>query len=261
MACGDSTPGETTDGNTTADATNNPPNPQGLGPAPVNLGSSTDAAAPGSYVLLAKTGITNVTGSLVTGGNLGLSPAAATFITGFALSADSTNVFATSSSVATPGKIYASNYATPTPSNLTTSVLAMETAYVDAAGRTHPDFLDLYSGNLGGQTLAPGLYKWGTGITIPANVTFNGGPTDTWILQISNDVDISTGMRVTLAGGAEAKNIFWQVAGHVTIHANAHFEGVLLSKTGITLQTNATLHGRALAQSLIAIDSNAITAP
>jgi hypothetical protein len=92
-------------------------------------------------------------------------------------------------------------------------------------------------------------------------VTFNGGPTDTWILQISNDVDISTGMRVTLAGGAEAKNIFWQVAGHVTIHANAHFEGVLLSKTGITLQTNATLHGRALAQSLIAIDSNAITAP
>ena len=262
VACGDSTSSnDMTDSGGTGDSIYNPPNPQGLGPAPVELGSTTDAAAPGSYVLLAKTGITNVTGSLVTGGNLGLSPAAASFITGFALTADSTNVYATSASVATPGKIFASNYAAPTPTNLTTSVLAMETAYTDAAGRTNPDFLNLYSGNLGGQTLVPGLYKWGTGITIPADVTFNGGATDTWILQVSNDVDLSTGMHVTLAGGAQAKNIVWQVAGGVTIHANAHFEGVLLAKTGITLQTNATFHGRAFAQSLIAIDNNAITAP
>lgn len=262
VACGDSTSSnDMTDSGGTGDSIHNPPNPQGLGPAPVELGSTTDAAAPGSYVLLAKTGITNVTGSLVTGGNLGLSPAAASFITGFALTADSTNVYATSASVATPGKIFASNYAAPTPTNLTTSVLAMQTAYTDAAGRTNPDFLNLHSGDLGGQTLVPGLYKWGTSITIPSDVTFNGGATDTWILQVSNDVDLSTGMHVTLAGGAQAKNIVWQVAGAVTIHANAHFEGVVLAKTGITLQTNATFHGRAFAQSLIAIDNNAITAP
>ena len=66
---------------------------------------------------------------------------------------------------------------------------------------------------------------------------------------------------VILSGGAQAKNIFWQVAGQVTIHANAHFEGIILSQTAITLQTNATLHGRALAQSLVALDNNAITAP
>ncbi|MCU1280330.1 MAG: hypothetical protein JWM53_3876 [bacterium] len=239
----------------------NPQNPAGAGPAAVALGSTTDVGAAGSYVLLAKTGITNVTGSSITGGNLGLSPAAASFITGFGLMADSTNVFATSSAVVAPGKIYAADYATPSPTNLTTAVLSMQTAYTDAAGRSPPDHLDLSSGNLGGLTLAPGLYTWGTGVTIPSDVTISGGANDVWIFQISNDLDISSAKNVVLSGGAQAKNIFWQVAGQVTIHANAHFEGVILSQTSITIQTTATLHGRALAQTLVAIDNNAITAP
>jgi hypothetical protein len=245
----------------TADAMNNPPNPSGLGPAPVDLGSPTSGASVGAYVLLAKTGITNVTGSSITGGALGLSPAAASFITGFSLIADSTNVYSTSASVVSPGKIYASNYATPTPSNLTTAVLAMQTAYTDAAGRTNPDHLNLGSGNIGGQTLAPGLYTWGTGVTIPTDVTIAGGANDVWIFQISKDLDVSSAKNVILSGGAQAKNIFWQVAGKVTIHANAHFEGIVLCQTAITLQTTASMHGRALAQSLVAIDNNAITAP
>ena len=262
-ACSDNSPGAALDAGADAapDAAHNPPNPLGLGPAPVDLGATTDVAAPGSYVLLAKTGITNVTGSSITGGNLGVSPAAASFITGFALTSDSTNVFATSTSVVTPGKVFASNYAVPTPSNLTTAVLGMQTAYIDAAGRTNPDSVNLASGNLAGLTLAPGLYRWGTGVTIPDDVTISGSAADVWIFQISNDVDLSSAKRVNLAGGALAKNIFWQVAGQVTIHANAHFEGIILSKTAITLQTTATLHGRALAQSLIAIDDNAVTAP
>jgi hypothetical protein len=233
----------------------------GHGPAAVDLGSATNLAAPASYVLLAKTGITNVTGSSISGGNLGLSPAAATFITGFSLIADATNVFATSASVASPGKVYASDYAAPTPSNLTTAVLAMQAAYTDAAGRSNPDFLDMGSGNIGGLTLAPGLYTWGTGVTVPGDVTISGGATDVWIFQIANDLDVSSAKNVTLAGGAQAKNVFWQVAGAVTIHANAHFEGIILSQTSITLQTTASMHGRALAQTLIAIDNNAVTAP
>jgi hypothetical protein len=236
-------------------------NPAGRGPARVELGTTTDLAAPGSYVLLAKTGITNVTGSAITGGHVGLSPAAATFITGFSLIADSTTVFSTSASVVPPAKVYASNYSAPTPSNLTTAVLAMQTAYTDAAGRTTPDFLNLGSGNIGGLTLAPGLYTWGTGVTIPNDVTISGGAADVWIFQVAMDLDVSTAKKVILAGGALARNVFWQVAGQVTIHANAQFAGIILSKTGITLQTNATMKGRALAQSLIAIDNNAITAP
>ena len=240
---------------------NNPKNPLGAGPAPVPLGTPVDLAAVGSYVLLAKTGITNVTGSSITGGNLGLSPAAASYLTGFALSADATNVFSTSPSVVAPGKIYASNYTPPTPANLTAAVSNMETAYTDAAGRTTPDFLNLGSGNLGGKTLAPGLYTWGTSVTIPTDVTIKGGEKDVWIFQISNDLEIASAMKVILSGGAKAKNITWQVAGQVTIHANAHFEGIILCQTQITLQTNASLHGRALAQSLVALDDNIVTAP
>jgi hypothetical protein len=259
LGCGDDSTG---DGDPGVDArVNNPPNPVGLGPAPVDLGASTDPAAAGSYVLLAKTGITNVTGSSITGGNLGLSPAAASFITGFALIADPTNVYATSAAVVPPGKIYASDYGVPTPTNLTTAVLDMQAAYTDAASRTNPDFLNLGSGEIGGETLAPGLYTWGTGVTIPDDVTIAGGADDVWIFQIANDLDLSTSTAVILGGGAQAKNIYCQVAGEVTINANAHFEGIILSQTGVTLQTTASLHGRVLAQSLIAIDDNAITAP
>lgn len=238
-----------------------PQNPAGQGPAPVEIGSANNLAAAGSYVLLAKTGITNTTGSSIGGGHLGLSPAAASFITGFSLIADPSNVYATSASVVSPGKIYASNYAVPSPSNLTTAVLSMQAAYSDAAARTNPDSLNLDGGNIGGETLAPGLYKWGTGVAIATDVTLAGGANDVWIFQISNNLDLSSAKKINLSGGAQAKNIFWQVAGQVTIHASAHFEGIILSKTAITLQTTAVLHGRALAQSLIALDNNAVTAP
>jgi len=230
------------------------------GPAAVNLGSTTNLAAAGGYVILAKTAITNVTGSSIHG-NVGLSPAAASFITGFGLTADASNQFATSPSVASPGRVYAADYASPTPTNLTAAVLSMQAAYTDAAGRTLPDHLNLGSGNIGGLTLAPGLYKWGTGVTIPTDVTISGGANDVWIFQISNDLDLSAAKNVLLSGGAQAKNIFWQVAGTVTIHANAHFEGIILCQTAITLQTTASMHGSALAQTAVALDDNIVNAP
>ncbi|MEO6950454.1 MAG: ice-binding family protein [Polyangia bacterium] len=239
----------------------NPPNPVGAGPAPIAIGTSTDLASAGAYVLLAKTGVTNVTGSAITGGNVGLSPAAATFLTGFSEAADPSTQFSTSDSVVAPGKIYAANYGAPTPANLTSAVLSMQTAYNDAASRNPPDHLNLSSGDLGGLVLAPGLYTWGSTVTIPTAVTLAGGANDVWIFQISNDLDLSTATNVVLSGEAQAKNIFWQVAGKVTIHANAHFEGIILCKTAITLQTKATMNGRALAQSLIALDNNAVPAP
>jgi hypothetical protein len=92
-------------------------------------------------------------------------------------------------------------------------------------------------------------------------VTLAGGANDVWIFQISNDLDLSTAKNVILSGGAQAQNIYWQVAGKVTLHSSSHFEGIILAKTGITLQTTATLHGRALAQTLVALDNNAVTAP
>lgn len=231
------------------------------GPAPVLLGLPGDLTQSGAYALIGKTGITNVTGSLITGGHLGVSPGAASLITGFALVLDATNQFATSPSVMAPFRIYAADYASPTPANLTSAVLSMQTAYTDAAGRPTPDFLNLMSGNLGGLTLAPGLYSWGSSVTIPSTVTLSGGPNDTWIFQVTGDLELGTATNVILTGGADARNVFWQVAGRVTIRANAHFEGNILCQTGITMQTGASLRGRALAQTLVALDNNAITMP
>lgn len=235
-----------------------PKNPLGAGPAPVSLGAAGALGTAGGYVILAKTGVTNVTGSTVTG-NIGLSPAAASFVTGFALVPDATNVFSTSSSVV--GKVYAADYAVPSPSNLTAAIGSMETAYADAAGRTSPDFNELGAGDLGGLTLAPGLYKWTTTVTIPTDTTISGGANDVWIFQISGDLTTAAATHVVMSGGAQAKNVFWQVAGQATLGTTSHFEGTILSKTAITLKTNASLNGRALAQSLVALDDNVITTP
>ena len=223
-------------------------------PASVNLG----AAA--SFAILAKTGISNVPTSAITG-NLGVSPAAATYITGFPLTADGTNTFSTTPQVT--GKIYAANYADPTPANLTTAVLNMQAAYTDAAGRSNPDATELYSGNLSGRTLAPGLYKWSTGVLITTNVTLAGPADAVWIFQIAGDLTMGPGAQVLLSGGAQANNIFWQVGGGtgVTIGTTAHVEGTILAAKAITLQSGASLHGRALAQTAVTLIQNTIVIP
>jgi len=222
------------------------------GPAPVGLGAA------GNFAVLAKTGISSVPMSSVTG-DLGLSPAAATFVTGFSLVASPTNVFATSTQVV--GKVYASNYAKPTPSNLTTSVSNMQAAYTDAAGRPTPDFSELGTGNIGSLTLVPGLYKWTSTVTVPTDTVISGGANDVWIFQTTGDLTMAGAKNITLAGGAQAKNIFWQVAGQATFGAGAHFEGILLCKTGVTLQTGATMNGRILSQTAVALQMATVTQP
>ena len=216
----------------------------------VNLGASAN------YVILAKTAINNASTSSITG-DLGLSPAATSYITGLAL----TNATGFAESIQVTGKVFAADMADPTPINLTTAVENMITAYNDAAGRPSPDFVELATGNIGGKTLVPGLYKWTNSVTIPSSITISGTADDIWIFQIAGNLNMSTGINITLAGGAQAKNIFWQVAGEATFGTTSHFEGVLLSKTGITFQTGATMNGRALAQTAVILDGNSMTNP
>ncbi len=219
------------------------------GPAAVNLGTA------GNFVILSKTGI-STTGVTQITGDIGVSPVAATYITGFGLSADATNVFSTSPVVT--GKIYAANYADPTSSNLTSAVGDMQTAYTDAAGRTLPTATELGAGDISGLTIAPGLYKWGTGVAINSDVTLSGGPNDVWIFQIAQGLNVASGKKVILTGGAQAKNIFWQVGSNANIGTTAQFNGNLLTQTAINLQTGATLNGRALAQTAVTLDANAV---
>ena len=220
------------------------------GPTPVLLGSAAD------YVMLAKSAISTVPASVITG-DLGLSPVAASFATGFSLTRAGT--YWTSSQVL--GKVFAADNDPPTPTLLTTAVLDMQTAYTDAAGRPTPDFLDLGVGAIGGSTLTPGLYKWSSAVTIGADVTLSGGTNDTWIFQITGNLTESAAKHVILVGGAQAKNVVWQVSGFVSLGATSHFEGVVLCQTDITLKTGASLDGRLYAQTAISLDGNAVTEP
>jgi len=218
---------------------------------PVNLGLA------GSYAILAKAGISTVPTSAVTG-NLGISPAAATSITGFDLTLDATNVFSTSAQVI--GRVYAADYAPPTPNNLTTAVLDMETAFTDAAGRA-PDVTELGAGNIGGMTLVPGVYKWGTGLLIPTDLTLDGSATGVWVFQVAQDLNLSSATNIVLTGGALPKNVFWQVTGAVDVGTTAQFSGIILSATAISFQTGASINGRLLAQTAVTLDGNTVVAP
>jgi len=218
---------------------------------PVSLGTA------GNFVLLAKSGISTVPTSAVTG-DVAVSPSAATYITGFSLTMDSTNAFSTSPQVT--GNVYAADYAQPTPSNLSTAVGDMELAFTDAAGRA-PDVTELGAGNIGGMTLVPGVYKWGTGLLIPTDVTLSGSATDVWIFQIAQDLTLSSGVNVFLAGGALPENVFWQVAGLVDLGTTAHCEGIVLTQTSVTLRTGASINGRLLAQTAVNIDGSTVVQP
>jgi hypothetical protein len=222
-------------------------------PTPVNLGTA------GNFALLTKTGI-SVTGVTSITGDIGISPAAATYITGFGLIMDVSGTFSTSPLVI--GEVNAADYTAPTPSKMTTAVSDMHTAYTDAAGRTLPDYTELYTGDLTGKTLTRGLYSWSTGVFISAaGVTISGTSSDVWIFQVAQNLELAGGAMVTLSGGAQAANIYWQVAGQVTLGTTAAMKGIILCQTAIVMSTGATLFGRALAQTAVTLDANTVNIP
>ena len=231
-----------------------------LGIAGTTFAASTavvNLATAGNFVILSKAGI-STTGATKITGNIGVSPIAASAMTGFGLVLDRSGTFSRSTLV--NGRVYAANYAAPTPSQLTTAVHDMQTAYANAAGRapTSAATTNVGAGSIGGLTLKPGVYKWGTGVTIPTSVTLSGGVNDVWIFEIAGTLNISSGKQVILKGGAKPGNIFWQVAGATTLGTNATFNGNILDQTNIALQTGAVLNGRALAQTAVTLDANTI---
>ncbi len=220
----------------------------GLGPLPVILGSA------GNYVILAKAGISTVPASVITG-DIGLSPAAESFMTGFS----QTKATGYSTCTQVTGFMYAADMTPPTPTYMTTAISNMQTAYTDAAGRINPNYLNILLN--GEQTLAPGLHKWESNVSIGSDITISGGANDVWIFQISGNLSLANATRVTLANGAQAKNIFWQVAGTVTMGTTSHFEGIVLCQTAITMQTLSTMNGRLYAQTNVALDQATVTKP
>jgi hypothetical protein len=233
--------------------------------SPVFLGDA------GNYAILAKSGISTVPTSAITG-NIAVSPIAATAITGFGLTLDSGGQHSTASQVM--GQVHAASYGGETAAALTAAVGDMETAYTDAASRTTADAerINLGGGILGGDfggaeaPLTPGVYTFGTGVTISDTIFFQGtgtgvgqGETDVFIIQMTGNLRQDANINVQLTGGASARNIFWQVAGNVNLMAGAHMEGILLVKTDVTFVTSSSLTGSILAQTAVNLQMATIT--
>jgi hypothetical protein len=205
------------------------------GPAPVNLGSAAH------FTILAGAAITSTGGGIISG-DVGASP-----ITGAAIHLTQAQV---------NGTIYAVDAAGPAgsviaPSLLSTAMGDLTTAYNDAAGRQPTPtgtFLNPGAGNIGGLNLDPGLYKFtGTAMITGSDVTLTGGPNDVWIFQIAADLEVGSMIQVILAGGAQARNIFWQVGTSATIGTSSIFEGTIMAQQAITMNTTSAMDGRALA--------------
>ncbi len=224
------------------------------------VGPEVDLKSAADFAIMTKAGI-STTGTTSITGDIGVSPNAAASITGFGLIMDASNEFSRTPIVT--GKVYAADYAAPTPAKMTTAVSDMETAYTTLNGLTVPaPVVDLYAGDISGRILPPGLYKWSTGVLITnAGVTLTGGPDDTWVFQIAQDLIVNSSAIVHLAGGAQAKNIYWVVAGQANLGTGVIFNGNILSKTLISLNAGCIVTGRLLAQTAVTIISSTIIKP
>lgn len=226
------------------------------GPGIVNLGTA------GNFAAIGKTGI-STTGTTFITGDIGVSPSSASSITGFGLVMDVSNTFSTTvpTNLVT-GKVYASNYNPPTPAYMTQAVSDMETALTNAMGLTTTVIVDLGAGDISGMTLAPGLYKYNTGLLITASgVTLAGGPQDTWVFQISSDLTVNNGAIITLAGGAQAKNIFWVTNTQAVLGTGVDFKGNILGQTLISLNTGAKVLGSLLSQTAVTLNAATVIKP
>jgi len=204
---------------------------------------------------ISTTGVTSVTG------DMGISPLAASFITGFGLTLHSSGTYSTSSLVT--GKIYAADYTSPTPSNLTTTVDNMHTAFTTANGLA-PNYTEYLAGNLNNVTLPAGVYKYGTGLLLSNTITLDGGGVDcaAFVFQIAGDLTVASNVKIVLINGAKADNIFWVTAGAgAVIGTDVDFSGNILSKTLISLEARSTVKGRLLAQSAVSLIGNTIVKP
>ena len=214
----------------------------------------------GNYAILAQTGISTVPASVITG-HIGVSPIAATAITGFGLTMHSSGHYSTCTQVT--GVAHAASYSQETKTALITAVGDMQLAYTDASSRATSDVIldedgkvvqaynELKAGLIGGETMIPGVYTFTTGIKITADIYLDGSNTENgeiFIIKSTGSLVQDAGKKVILTNGAKAENVFWQFAGTVEVGAGAKVEGVVLVKTDAVFKTGSTLNGRVLAQ-------------
>lgn len=239
-------------------------NDDGTSPPIEGASAGVNLRTAGDFVILSKTGITTVPDSAITG-NIGASP----------ITAAEMDTITCTPQMKT-GSIYGADDAYTGNGNkacfkgtsadntvVANAILDMGTAYTRTAGRTLPDFTEIHAGDISGQTLVPGLYKWGTSVDIYTDVTLAGSASDVWIFQIAGDLTQAAATSVNLTGGAVAKNVYWQVGGGAgaAIGSAAHFEGTILAEKAITVGNTTTVVGNLYSQTAVTLDQNTVTQP
>lgn len=206
------------------------------GAAGVNMGTTS------RFGILAATGINNTGFSEVHNADVGVSPGLRSSIVGF----PPAEVF--------NGSVFAADDLFPSgiPAMLLQAHEDLTTAYSFAQNATSPT-VTIISGDLGGRTLVPGIYKSSTTTFIEnGNLTLNanGDPNAFWIFQLASDffTQGGTGGDVILMGGAQAKNIFWQTGGTAILGNNTSFKGTILGLTTVRMNAGATIDGRLLSR-------------
>jgi hypothetical protein len=194
-----------------------------------------------SFVVLAGTLISN-TGATTLTGDVGLSPGAASAITGFGTVTQPAGTVHAADAVALGAQA------------------DLGTAYVNAAGRTPATAIPT---ELGGTTLLPGVYSAGTfGLTNTLTLDAQGDPNAVFIFTAASTLITASGSNVSLINGAQACNVIWQVTSSATLGSGSHFQGTILSLTSISLDTGATVEGRVLARNgAVTLEANTITRP
>lgn len=202
------------------------------GPGSVSLGCAAN------FAILAGSTVTN-TGPTNVVGDFGLSPGSA--VTGFPPGTVTGGVIHINDTLANNAK------------------LCLTSAYGEAAGRSTAPIT--VAGNIGGQTLAPGLYKSTSSLDISSgDLTLSGN--GVWIFQIASTLTTTSGRAVILSGGALASNVFWQVGTSATLGTTSSFQGTIMADQSITLNTGATLNGRALTRiGAVTMASNSVIRP
>ncbi len=195
----------------------------------------------GPFAILAGSTVTN-TGPTQVFGNVGLSPGSA--ITGFP-----------------PGVIHGHLYIADAIARQ--AKLDLTRAYNDAMGRTRNPIK--VAGNIGGQTLYPGLYKSTSSLAISSGdltLDARGHSKAVFLFQIASKFNMTTGRRVILTNGARAGNVFWAVGSSATFGTGCSFYGNILAHQSISMATGTVMEGRALARvGAVTMQRNTIVKP